>query len=134
MNINKAFPSTYLKAGDLDGREFSVTISEVVMMDVGDDEKPVIYFTGSDKGLVLNKTNALEIASAYGEETDSWPGRQIVLHTAKVLFQGKPVDGIRVRVPASAEKSNGDVDRTGESENGTIDRSEESGDGDSLPF
>ena len=133
MNINTAFPSTYLKAADLDGRELTVTISEVVMMDVGDEEKPVIYFTGSDKGLVANKTNAFEIADSYGEETESWSGRQITLYTTKVPFQGKLVDAIRVRVPSSREAIEDDVDRAGEFENGVADSSGDS-QGNGLPF
>ena len=115
MNIHKAFPSTYLKAADLEGHEFTVVISKMVSTDVGDDTKPVIYFENAEKGLVLNKTNALEIAAAYGDETDSWSGEEIVLYSAKVQYQGRTVDGIRIRIPSSAtgeQSSSSDGDNT----------------------
>jgi hypothetical protein len=102
MNINGAFPnnSSYLRAADIIGKRVAVTIASVKMEDIGDDHKPVVYFVGKDKGLALNKTNASMIAEITGtEETDDWKGHAIVLYTAKVDYQGKRVDGIRVDAP-----------------------------------
>jgi hypothetical protein len=100
MDINGAFPSTYLKAADLAGRRALVTISHVKLEDVSDDHKPVLYFVGKDKGLVLNKTNANMITEIVGSgETDQWKGKAIVLYVAKVDYQGRRVDGIRVDYP-----------------------------------
>ena len=97
MNINGAFPSSYLKAADLAGRRALVTISHLKMEDVGDEHKPVLYFTGKEKGLVLNRTNANVIIDITGtDETDGWCGKAIVLYVAKVDFQGRRVDAIRV--------------------------------------
>ena len=102
MNINGAFPSTYLKAADLAGRRAIVTISHVKLEDVGDDAKPILYFQGKEKGLVLNKTNANMITEITGsDETDHWKGKAIVLYVTKVDYQGKRVDGIRVDYPAN---------------------------------
>ena len=70
MNINDAFPSNYVKCGDLQGRDVTVTIDKVVMEKLGDDDKPVIYFRGTPKGLALNKTNASRIGSMLGLDTD----------------------------------------------------------------
>ena len=58
MDINAAFPGEFLKAADLQGRQAAVVIDRVEMQKVGDDHKPVAYFQGKDRGLVLNKTNA----------------------------------------------------------------------------
>lgn len=96
MNINDVFPSDYLKANDLKGRKVKVTIQHVEVKKIGDDTKPVIYFDGKDKGLVLNKTNGMVIAAAYGPETEGWQGRSIFLYSAKVPFQGQMVDALRV--------------------------------------
>ena len=98
MNINDTFPSDYLKAADLKGRKIKVTIESVEIKKLGDDTKPVVYFSGKDKGLVLNKTNAMVIASAYGPETDGWVGRPLHLYSAKVSFQGSMVDALRVEI------------------------------------
>lgn len=97
MDINAAFPSNWLKAADLQGRDIQVTIKEVVSEDIGDGHKPVVYFTRGSKGLVLNKTNALTIAEVYGNDTDKWMGAVITVYPDKTQFQGRRVDCIRVR-------------------------------------
>ena len=103
MRIDAAFPSTYSKAADLQGQQVTVTIARVVTELIGSDEhKPVVYFTGKEKGLVLNKTNANAIAQAYGYETDDWEGQKIVLFEAMVEFQGRTVAAVRVRLPPAA--------------------------------
>jgi hypothetical protein len=99
MRISGAFPSEYLKAADLQGRQVTVKISRVEMKDIGEEVKPVLYLEGKDKGLVLNKTNANSISAAYGDETDEWIGQEIVLYETAVEFQGRRVQGIRCRVP-----------------------------------
>lgn len=99
MRISDAFPSTYLKAADLRGQNVNVVMSHVNMEEVGDGHKPIVYFQGKDKGLVLNKTNANNIVAAYGEDTDDWAGGKLILFPAMVDFQGKTVEAIRVRVP-----------------------------------
>lgn len=103
MNINEAFPSNYLKATDLQGREATVRIDRLEFEKVGDDTKPVLYFQGKDRGIVLNKTNATNISAAYSQETGNWIGKSVTLFTAWVDFQGKSVEAIRVR-PANARE------------------------------
>lgn len=97
-NINDVFPSKYLKASDLKGREVTVAIRELVMEKIGDDTKPILYFMNKEKGMVLNKTNSMNIAIAYGPETEAWAGHPVTLFAAWVDYQGKQVQGLRVRV------------------------------------
>lgn len=97
MNVNEAFPSDYLKAADLQGREVPVIINQVQMETIGSDHKPVLYFMGKQKGIVLNKTNSMNIASVYGPETEAWTGKPLILFAAWVDYQGKSVQAIRVR-------------------------------------
>lgn len=99
MRIDSAFPGQYLKAADLQGREVTVTMSHVKMEDVGGEEKPVLYFSGKDRGLCLNKTNANNIAHVYGHETDDWHGKSLTLYEAMVDYQGRSTPAIRVKVP-----------------------------------
>ena len=102
MNINDAFSSKYLKTSDLKGRHVVVTIKEVAMELVGQEEKPVIYFSGKDKGMVLNRTNATSIEELAGtSETIKWKGLKITLYPTRVDFQGRRVDAIRVETPES---------------------------------
>ena len=105
MNINEAFPSKYLKAADLQGHTVNVTISNVVKEDIGKgEEKLILYFQGKQKGMVLNKTNANNIATLYGPETEEWIGQPIVIFEAMVDFQGKTVPALRIRAPLPKDK------------------------------
>ncbi len=106
MRISESYPSKYLKAADLDGQDRTVTISscvkELIGQGVDQEPKPVVYFNGGKKGLILNVTNARAIAEDYGDDTETWPGREIVLLVREVDFKGKLTPAIRVRVPAAA--------------------------------
>jgi hypothetical protein len=99
MKISSAFPSQYLKAADLNDRAVRVTIADVRMEDIGGDHKPILYFVGKEKGLVMNKTNANTISGRFGDDTDDWNGQDIELFPTIVDFQGRSVDAIRVRIP-----------------------------------
>lgn len=102
MNINDQFPSKYLKASDLQGRQVTVKMGRVEEEKIGDDQKPILYFQGKDRGVVLNKTNANNIAAIYGCETEDWYGKEITLVEAMVDFQGKSVPAIRMKAPHRA--------------------------------
>jgi hypothetical protein len=98
MKISSAFPSKYLKADDLQGRTVTVIIKTVVMEDFDDGEKPILYFSGKDKGMALNKTNATTLAQAFGDDTDGWRGGEVELYAIDTEYQGKPTKGLRVRI------------------------------------
>lgn len=99
MKLNEAFPSTYLKSDDLQGKDASVVIATAEMETVGDERKLVLTFQGKKKSMICNKTNASRIAFLYGDETDDWVGKEIILTSEFVEFQGKTVKGLRVRPP-----------------------------------
>jgi hypothetical protein len=105
MRISAAFPSKYLKPTDLQGKQVIVVMSHVTMETVGDDERPVLYFQGKEKGLIINKTNAKTIANAFSEDTEDWRGGEIVLFETPVDFQGKTMPAIRCRVPPRKSES-----------------------------
>ena len=103
MDIDQAFPSKYLKAADLQGRNMQLLIDRVEIEEVGfghsKDHKPVVYFQRAKKGLVLNVTNKNTIKAAYGKDTDAWANKPLVLFPAMVDFAGETTEAIRVRVP-----------------------------------
>jgi hypothetical protein len=107
MDINKAFPSQWLTAGDIGEAAPIVTISHVEFKEVGQakEVKPVLFFEGKQKGMVCNKTNAKTIAQIAGDsDTDNWAGTRVQLYVAVVSFQGEEVEALRVRVPKTAPK------------------------------
>lgn len=100
MNIDSAFPSNYLKASDLGTSAPVVTIDRVEIEAVGRDRemKPVLYFKGKEKGVVLNKTNSNMIATLTGSrDTDDWSGCQIRIYATTTEFGGETVECIRVK-------------------------------------
>lgn len=103
MRIGEMKESKYIKKEDV-GRGKLATIKNLEQQNVALDDQPpdlkwVIYFNEFDKGMVFNWTNIQLTAKALGtEETDDWPGKQIVLYEDQnVSFGGKLVGGIRVR-------------------------------------
>lgn len=103
--VSDAFPSKYLRAADLRGSQPILTIDRVEMESIaeGEPQKPVLYFQGKEKGVVLNKTNANTLQTFYGDEMDDWRGETVQVYSVKTDFQGKQVDAIRMKIPNKAE-------------------------------
>lgn len=100
MNINDAFPSNYLKASDLGDVQPVVVIDRVEIEPVGRDKemKPIVFFKGKQKGLVLNKTNSKKIAEiASSPDTDDWAGISVKLYATETEFGGETVECIRIK-------------------------------------
>jgi hypothetical protein len=107
--MSSAFPSKYLKAADLQDRHITVTMSHVAMEKIAMDSeevKPVLYFEHKAKGLVLNKTNSETIARVYGDESDQWLGKPIILYSAMVQFKSEMVEAVRIKIPKQHMPSN----------------------------
>jgi len=114
MRISEEFPSQYLKAADLGGRDIRVTMGRVERETIGTDKKLVLYFKGKEKGLVLNKTNANTIGDGYGDDTDDWFDQPLILFSVKTDYQGKVVDAIRCRVPTAKDNRDAAPPRRGD--------------------
>ena len=103
MKISEEFPSKYLKAADLGGKEAKVIMQNVEKEKLGDDMKLVLYFKGKEKGVVLNKTNSNTICDSYGDDTEDWFDQPLILFSVMVDFQGKVQPAIRCRVPTAKD-------------------------------
>jgi hypothetical protein len=104
MNIQNAFPSKWLKSGDIEEGDLNLTIKAVQIENIGQgdeqESKPVIYFEETEKGMVLNKTNADTISRLHTTETDNWIGKKISIFATEVDFAGKQTLALRVRMRA----------------------------------
>lgn len=101
-NVNTFFPSRWLEAADIGDADQVATIQRVDVEELQNrdgkrDRRPVLYFQGIEKGLILNRTNANQIAFMYGEEVEGWAGKTITLGTAWVEAFGEQKLAIRVR-------------------------------------
>jgi hypothetical protein len=107
MKRANLFPSKYLRASDLNGKEVGVQISAVALEPVGQDKsmKAVVYFANKQKGMVLNATNYDRLAEKFGDETDDWGGKDLVLFTELTRNpQGATVPGLRLRPVTDLKK------------------------------
>lgn len=104
MHWRKYFDERFIGSWDLEGKgDVTVTIERVEMeaMHRPDSEdaenRPVLFFNGAKKGMVLNKTNAKTIAKLHGPDTDDWVGKKITLYATETSAFGEQVECIRVR-------------------------------------
>lgn len=99
-----------LGAWDLNGKDVTVTISEVKAGKVGHGQKaskkPIIRFKGATKSFACNVTNGKIIAGMYGNDTTKWIGKKVTLYPTQTTFGGLEVDCVRVRpqVPTGAAR------------------------------
>lgn len=106
MNVNDIFPSRFLKAHDLGGKAFTLTIRAITLEDVGHgaekESKLTLAFEKATKMMLLNRTNAMIIASMYGPETDAWKGKAVTVYSARVKAFGAWHDALRIKeeIPA----------------------------------
>lgn len=104
------FPTEYVAAAELKGRDVTLTIARVQVDELqrkgssAKERKPIIYFTETKKKLVLNKTNAKTIAALYGGEVSAWAGKRITLFPTTDKFGRETVDCIRIRPKAPPAK------------------------------
>ena len=105
--VSEVYGGAYLTGADLAGKSHRLPIQSVAVEEVGDEreEKLVVSFTGAKKSLVLNKTNASTLVSAFGDDTDAWSGRTVELFTIPVNFNGRTYDGVRVRAVEESRTS-----------------------------
>lgn len=102
MHYRLMYPSEYLNACDLMGKDATVTIAKIEMEDVpGADgtrkKKPVVHFEGKQKRWPMPKTCAKVLAGRFGTDTDKWIGKKVVLFPTTCQAFGQTVECVRIR-------------------------------------
>ena len=116
MKASEMIESKYLKQSDIDG-EVIATIQKIGRGNVAQEDQPeelkwMVKFAEFKKPMVLNSTNIQLLEKICGEDTDDWPGKEVILYVdPNVSFGGKLTGGIRVKSakPAAAPKRAGTV-------------------------
>ena len=102
MDIRNIFQgNNYLRAADLQGKQFRLKISacdirNMAPMGKDKDLKPVLSFQESDRAFACIKSNSLKIAESLSSETDNWVGAVVTLAPSITSFNGAEVPCIRV--------------------------------------
>ena len=77
--------SNYLKAGDLNGKNPTLVIESIELVefdnDNGKETKPAISFVGAKKSMVLNATNTEKLVRKFGADSNQWSGKSVMLGT-----------------------------------------------------
>jgi hypothetical protein len=96
----------YLKAAHLPaGQTISATVDRIEFQTVhprpGQEEvKPVMYFVGKQKGLILTSTNQDFLRASFGDEITTSYGKPITLRAVRKTIAGRGVDTIIIGLPA----------------------------------
>jgi len=99
QDFDDLYGSTYLTAGDLHSEQPRRKIGKVDLVELKEKDgtakrKFLVYLEGTEKPLVLNKTNATKLAAAYGKDRSKWIGVGVELY-AEMTGLGK--EGVRLR-------------------------------------
>jgi hypothetical protein len=113
--MNDFFPSNYMKAAEFGTGLVVGTIAGIHAASFENDgktrSKPVMTFTEPNlKALVVNKTNFLTLAAAFGDNTEGWVGKMIQLVKMRVPFKGTLTDSIKVKPLNGATQVASDTD------------------------
>jgi len=105
-HVSDIYAGDYLKAADLLplGQRRTAIVHAAVPEPIGPEQKQAVVLdvvTASGKPwpkrMVLNKSNAVLMATAFGDDYSQWPGRQLAVWAENVTFKGQVVAGIKVQ-------------------------------------
>jgi len=104
MKVTEAFEGNYIDALCVMGKDATLTIASVSLpneekaADGKPIDRPIVRFKETDKGFILNKTNAKSIGLSHGNEMDDWCGKKVTLFaTTTDAFGKKNVPCVRIR-------------------------------------
>jgi hypothetical protein len=106
--------SKFMNAGDFVS-EKALRIKAVTVENLPrGEQKPVLWFTNHQKGLILNKTNNRTLRGSFGDDMEKWAGKVIVVYPTQTDFGGKTVGALRVRIPPPKQATAGTVAGNGQ--------------------
>ncbi len=102
MPYDDFFPKDFLNAEDVLKEPKVLTIRRLGREEVGPDKKPklVALFDETDKGMVINQTNADTLNNIFGPEPQDAIGGRIEVYAGQTMYSGKSVAGLRLRRPS----------------------------------
>lgn len=110
MVWDELFPNRWLKAGLMKGRDVTLTIRDVTLEKLPEDnggEKVhgILAFEKTERNMEINKTNGLCLRAMFGADLSKWPGKRVTLFPTTDKFGGETVDAIRVRGSPDIERT-----------------------------
>jgi hypothetical protein len=104
--------SRFFKAEDFElgeDKKLKIKMGTEELIGVGADQKKMltVWFTNSEKGLPLNRTNNRTLRNAFGDPVAGWAGKIFILFRTEAEFRGRMVPALRVRIPPSKQATAG---------------------------
>lgn len=101
VDYDELFPGRFLKAGLLKGKHVTLTISDIDLEELPQDdgkerERGVLSFKGTKKQFVLNSTNGQCIKAMFGRKPMDWIGKRVTFMPDKDRFGKDIVDAVRI--------------------------------------
>ena len=103
-SVTVLFPTRFISADDLKGKEWTLVISHWTVESVynvregKESEQLVLYFEGRKKGLLLKKRNARIIKRLYGDNIAAWVGKAVTLYPSEEKAFGDLIGVVRVKL------------------------------------
>lgn len=106
MDFDKLFPGRFLKSGEFDGKDVSLTIKGIRLEDLPQDgggtrTRGIVSFQETPKELVLNRTNGECLKAMFGRNTGAWIGKRVVFFPAPFIDPFTREKGTAIRVRGS---------------------------------
>jgi hypothetical protein len=108
MKIDQLFPTRYATGADLAGKSYTFTVAGVALEQMHSqpgkpaEEKPVLYFKETKKGIVLTRPLAMQIAEILrSTDTDEWTGKKVTIFPQPLTVAGQPRVAIRAKAPTN---------------------------------
>lgn len=111
MDYDQLFPGRFLKSGEFQGKDVTLTVAGIRLEELPQDQggtrtRGIISFKETKRELVLNRTNGESIKAMFGRKTGDWIGKRITFYPAPYhdSFSGEQGTAIRVRGSTDIEK------------------------------
>lgn len=110
MSFDDLYPSRFLKASDLKGKDVTKTIARVQVEELGEgaNAKPkvVVTFEGAKKQWVVPRTCGEALKAMFGAKDvdQAWVGKRVTLFAKMVDSFGGEVEAVRVRGSPDIDK------------------------------
>src|SRR5271155_5687708 len=105
--VSEMIQSKFLRKEDFEEDQVC-TIRDVKLEEMqgnSSETRWVLFFKEQAKGMVLNTTTIRVLEASFGDDSDHWIGKRVMIYVdPNVSFQGRIVGGLRLRTP---KKQNG---------------------------
>jgi hypothetical protein len=122
INVKKHLQNDWLKGSDIgEGNRLTVTIEKAYDHTFpSGDESSVLEFLELDQKLSLNKGRLTKMVDLFGDDSDEWLGRQVILYAVDVTYQGKTTLGVAIAAAMPRKKAPQPVFEDGDDTNGDV--------------